>query len=189
MKNITIEQLKQIQTEGLVLRGCGGDLQEWVDGINQTLTQEKILLHGDTFKDVSVFKWDGLTNLLFNMEGVRMDMGKLALWRLSTAGQFGSIWLSDFMPNCLGVEMGQTVALDTRPLCPLIGADGNVFNLMSITARTLKENDMQQAAREMQNRVTSSGSYDEALAIMMEYVTPVSEEEMSDDPGMDQTLL
>ena len=32
------------QTEGLVLQGCGGDLQEWADGINGLLKEEGILI-------------------------------------------------------------------------------------------------------------------------------------------------
>ena len=36
---ISAEDLKKMQDrEGLVLQGCGGDLQEWEDGIHQMLT-------------------------------------------------------------------------------------------------------------------------------------------------------
>jgi len=66
--------------------------------------------------------------------------------------------------------------LQRKPNCPIIGADGNIFNIMGIAARTLKENGMAEAAKEMRSRVTESGSYDNALAIIMEYVTPVSAE-------------
>ena len=30
--------------EGLILQGCGGEVQEWVDGINKMLTDKGILL-------------------------------------------------------------------------------------------------------------------------------------------------
>ena len=43
----------------------------------------------------------------------------------------------------------------------------------------LKRNDMAEESREMCSRVTSSGSYDEALGVIMEYVEPCSEEEMN----------
>ena len=46
-----------------------------------------------------------------------------------------------------------------------------------LAARSLKNCGMRDAAQEMQSRVTSSGSYDEALAIICEYVEPVSEDE------------
>ena len=35
----TTEDLRHMtDEEGLILQGCGGDLQEWVDGINELLT-------------------------------------------------------------------------------------------------------------------------------------------------------
>ena len=37
--------------EGLVLQGCGGDLKEWTDGINQMLEQEGILPKGKRLDD------------------------------------------------------------------------------------------------------------------------------------------
>ena len=44
---IKAEQLRRPDTpEGLILQGCGGDLQEWVTGINDMLTEENILLDG-----------------------------------------------------------------------------------------------------------------------------------------------
>ncbi len=52
--------------EGLVIQGCGSDLNEWVDG---------------------------RTNLLFHVDGVDLDMGKLAMWRLASHCQFGGTWL------------------------------------------------------------------------------------------------
>jgi hypothetical protein len=53
----------------MILRGCGGDPQEWVDGINEVLTNEKILLNGSKFTDIAVFQHDGSTNILFNFDG------------------------------------------------------------------------------------------------------------------------
>ena len=60
-----------------------------------------------------------------------------------------------------------------KPECPIIGADGNVFNLIGIASRTLKRSGMPEAANEMRERVMDSGGYDNALAIIMEYVEPV----------------
>ena len=65
-----------------------------------------------------------------------------------------------------------------KPMCPIIGANGNIFNILGIASRTLRNNDMADEAQEMYSRVTSSGSYEEALGIIMEYVEPCSEEEM-----------
>lgn len=65
-----------------------------------------------------------------------------------------------------------------KPMCPIIGANGNIFNILGIASRTLKDNGMAEEAEEMCNRVISSGSYDEALCIITDYITPCSEEEM-----------
>lgn len=59
----------------------------------------------------------------------------------------------------------------------IIGADGNVFNLIGICQRALKRNGYRDEAKELADRVTSSSSYDEALNIMMEYVNPISNNE------------
>lgn len=57
-----------------------------------------------------------------------------------------------------------------KPTAPLIGADGNIFNLMGIASRALKRAGMREQAGEMCRRITASGSYDEALNIIGEYV-------------------
>lgn len=68
-----------------------------------------------------------------------------------------------------------------RPMCPIIGADGNIFNLLGIASRTLKNNGMSDEAKEMYDRVTSSGSYNDALCIITEYVDPCSEQDMQEE--------
>ena len=60
-----------------------------------------------------------------------------------------------------------------KPDCKLIGEDGNIFNLMARAIKTLRENDLSEEAKEMRERITSSGSYDEALCIIGEYVNIV----------------
>ncbi|NLC02725.1 MAG: hypothetical protein GX787_00410 [Tissierellia bacterium] len=57
-----------------------------------------------------------------------------------------------------------------KPKCKLIGEDGNIFNLMAIASKTLKEAKMKDKADEMVEKVMSSGSYLEALALISEYV-------------------
>ena len=38
IKSISLHELRKMNDrEGLVLQGCGGDLKEWVNGINDTL--------------------------------------------------------------------------------------------------------------------------------------------------------
>lgn len=100
---ITVNELRQMKgQEGLVLQGCGGAMQQWVDGINELLTLEEILLEGTAFKNVKSFQYEGLTNLLFPFEDVKLNMGKLAIWRLQSHETFGGTWLSDYVANHLG---------------------------------------------------------------------------------------
>ena len=173
IQKISAEDLKKMQDrEGLVLQGCGGDLREWEDGIHQMLAEEKILQNGAHFKEIYAFEHEGCTNLLFMMDGIELDTRRLVLWRLRTHAQFGGTWLSDYLPNRLGVEEN---VQNGKPDCPLIGANGNIFNLMGIAARTLAENDQNDEAKEMCRRVIQCGSYDAALGVIGEYVPfPVS---------------
>ena len=78
------------------------------------------------------------------------------------------------------------MAEKNRPLCPIIGADGNIFNILGMASRTLKENGMPDEAKEMYSRVTSSGSYEQALCIITEYITPCSQEELDEDSQSQQ---
>lgn len=58
-----------------------------------------------------------------------------------------------------------------KPTCQLVGQDGNVFVLLGIATRTLKEHGMRQEADELYDKVTKqAASYDEALALIMKYV-------------------
>ena len=68
---------------------------------------------------------------------------------------------------------------------PIIGANGNVYNLILICREALKSNGYVKEAYELLKRVTNSHSYDEALQIMMEYVNPVSEYDIEIDSYLD----
>ena len=54
---------------------------------------------------------------------------------------------------------------------------------MGIASRTLRDHGMPEQAKEMSERIRASGSYDEALNIIGEYVNITSAEE--NDAGMD----
>ena len=187
IKTITTDELRRMSgEEALILQGCGGSLQEWVDGINDLLTREGILLEGTKFPGCSTFEHDRLTCLIFPFkDDVKLNMGKLAMWRLATHGNFGGTWLSDFVQNQLGGFEQETPAPREKPDCPLIGQDGNIFNLVGIAARTLRENGMSDAAKEMTDRCYQSGSYSEALNVIGEYVNITGlEETLDEEEGM-----
>ena len=71
-----------------------------------------------------------------------------------------------------------------KPDCPLIGENGNIYNLVGIASRTLKRNGLSDEASEMTAKVFSSGSYDEALGIIGEYVNITSVDEPCEDMDM-----
>ena len=92
--NITItrieaHQLRNMENhEGLVIQGCGGELREWADGINEMLTEEDILKNGSRFEKCYAFKNENLTCMLFPFEDVQ-----LALWRRFKVGYMYYIFL------------------------------------------------------------------------------------------------
>lgn len=187
IEKITDDQLRRMgEKEGLILQGCGGDPQEWLDGINDMLTEAGILQNGSKFKNISVFHHEGCTCILFPFEGVDLDVGKLAMWRLQTHEMFGGTWLSDYVPNRLGGFVTEEQSQEKiKPKCPLIGADSNVFNLVGIAAKTLRRSGMSNEAKEMLERVMDCKSYDEALNTIGEYVEICSEEDMDEDQEID----
>lgn len=60
-----------------------------------------------------------------------------------------------------------------KPEAGIIGANGNVFNLIAISRKALKKAGLPDEAEDLMNRVMQSGSYDEALQIIFEYIEPV----------------
>ncbi len=142
-----------------------------MDGINDMLTEAGILLNGSLFKleNVSLFQHGELTCLLFPFQGVELDAGKLAMWRVQTHGQFGGTWLSDFVPNRLGGFI-QEQPSPAKPSMELLGHDGNIFSIMGHASRLLKRAGMKEQSDEMVHRVTACGDYYKALNIISEYV-------------------
>nr|WP_303689623.1 hypothetical protein [Ruminococcus bromii] len=183
INNITLSDLRRMNgKEGLILQGCGGETQEWVDGINKMLTDKGILLDDTKFENVSVFKSDGVTCILYPFEDVHLDIGKLAMWRLQSYTVFAGMWLSDYVDNRLGgFEPEQNNEEKVKPYCALIGCDGNIFNLMGIASHTLKQNGMADEAEMMCAQIRGAENYCEALNIIGEYVNITDGSEQSDD--------
>ncbi len=182
---ISTDDLRKMKgSEGLIIQGCGGDLNQWADGINDLLAKAGILSDGKKFTDISQFSYDGVTCLLFKFTDdlKPLDVGKLAIWRLQTYEAFGGTWLSDYVPNRLGGFITKPSGAERKkPDCELIGQDGNIYNLVGIAARTLNRNGMSDEAKEMSSRVFASGDYNEALCIIGEYVNIVGSDENFDE--------
>lgn len=172
IQKITTEDLRRMEgQDGLILQGCGGDLQEWLDGANDAFAKAGILLDGTKFEHIFAFEHEGISCLLFPFEEkVKLDIGRLAVWRIQTHDILAGKWLSDYVPNYLGGFERETVPEPEKPDCALIGEDGNIFNLAGIAARTLREHGREAEAEEMKKQVFAAGSYQEALKIIGEHV-------------------
>ena len=57
-----------------------------------------------------------------------------------------------------------------KPPCRLVGEDGNVFNVIGRVKRALKDAGQPDRAREFVQKAFGSKSYDEVLALCMDYV-------------------
>ncbi len=112
IKNISLNELKEITSEALVLQGCGGEVNEWVDSINNMFKKVEILLNNSKFENVYVFKNDNLSCIAFDMSDVELNIGKLAMWRIATHEQFGGTWLSDYLANNFEVEMNKEMEME-----------------------------------------------------------------------------
>lgn len=187
---ITTEDLRKMKgKEGLILQGCGGEPKEWLEGVNRMFREADILRNGSKFENCYVFKQDNLTCMLFPFENTELDVGRLAMWRLRSYELFGGTWLSDYVPNYLGGFIQEDKEpVREKPKCALIGEDGNIFNLMGIASRTLKNNGQKAETKEMCDRITSSGSYDEALCIIGEYVDICSKDELDEEYDEDMDM-
>lgn len=56
-----------------------------------------------------------------------------------------------------------------KPKAKVVGKDGNVFNLIGICREALVRAGQKEQAKEMQEKIFRSKSYDEALSIMSKY--------------------
>lgn len=187
IKEVTSDDVRKMtQYEGLILQGCGGNLQDWFDRINDLLTKEGILLDGSRFDECFSFQHDGRTNLLFPMKPeTKLNIGKFAIWRLRSHAQFEGTWLSDYVSLRLGGPLApkqeQEQSQRFKPDCQLIGQDSNIFNLMGLASRTLKENGMEAEAAEMRQRINEAPNYNAALSIIGEYVNITEPDELNQD--------
>ena len=59
IKDVSLDELRKMNdSEGLIIQGCGGDLQEWVDGINNMLTESGILQSESRFEKAQLHTAD-----------------------------------------------------------------------------------------------------------------------------------
>ena len=95
LTDLTLDDIRSLDLpfDGLVLRGCGGNPKEWLDGINDLLLEEKIIKK--PFESLIRFDINGLTCLVYDLSEAEPNISKLAMWRINTAENFAGVWLSD----------------------------------------------------------------------------------------------
>lgn len=88
---------KTNNTDGIVLLGCGGDLQEWVSGVTKLLKEEKIIKKSPWQSAFLLTTTGGRNDIaLVFKKNPELEMGKMAIWRL----KFGDCsWISDYVEN------------------------------------------------------------------------------------------
>lgn len=85
------------QTDYLVWQGCGGPIEDWYDGITKMLIENGIADKNYKMKEMYVFDNNGLTCLLTPLD--KLNIGKLAAYRIAWRDTFGTMWLSDYIDN------------------------------------------------------------------------------------------
>ena len=166
---VTTDDLRKMRRrEGLVFQGCAPPTSQWTDGINEILTREGILRGGSAFENVMEFENRGVTNLLFPLDGVNLDMERLALWRLENRATFNMMWLSDYADNFLGGFLDS--ARREMPEMSLTDGDGNIFSVMGRAANALRRAGQGDLVEEMSRQVMSSSNYDMALQAISRFV-------------------
>lgn len=83
--------------DGLVLLGCGGDLQEWIYGVAADLRESGVATADFQFEEAYRLETTGgRIDLVLFFDWNKVAMDKFPLWRLS----FGDCsWLSDYVVN------------------------------------------------------------------------------------------
>jgi hypothetical protein len=99
--------LRDKDYEYLIIRGCGGDLQDFKNGFEEMFVENNIVSKDFKFDECYSFEVDGIINIAFGLKDKNINMGKLAIVRLSWINSFGAIWLSDYIDNLKEEKMEQ----------------------------------------------------------------------------------
>lgn len=102
IKQLTTSEVLELRNrnyEFLILQGCGGDLNEWINGFTDMLKEQGIVSKTFSFDEVYSFEVNNLTNMAFALNSKDISMEKLALFRLMIRNDFGAMWLSDYIDN------------------------------------------------------------------------------------------
>ncbi len=139
----------------------------------------------------------GRNDTLLEIDSEQNQIGKFSVQRLAM-GANSPRWLGDYVANNKGIIPQEVLdslqknyagrdylekvkkAPVKKPVCELIGTDGNVFALAGKVGRCLDKAGLHEQKEEFYKKLPQCHSYDEALQLMMQYVDvsgPEEEEE------------
>ena len=124
----------------------------------------------------------------FEQRPVKTSDGELYVHLWQWSDDYFLLPEDEFRARILDQPMSEAprAADPKKPDCPLVGQDGNIFGLIGLAARTLRQHGLHDQAKEMTERAFGSGSYTEALGAITDYVNVTSVEgEMDEDEDDD----
>ena len=102
IKKLDISEVKELRNKGyefLIFQGCGGELDDWIEGVTGLLKENNIVPSDFQFDEVYSFENNDVTNLAFGLNNKDINMSKLAIFRIKIRETFDAIWLSDYIDN------------------------------------------------------------------------------------------
>lgn len=160
----------------ITIRDLGDTYDDFIE-VNVSLSEEDSRV--DIAKKVDGEDYNGSCYMIHAFySGKETDITDMMLSYIPTEGGFYEMGIIEkdsedwkLVENYIKEKKGDKKM--KKPTCALIGKNGNIYNLLGIAKRTLRECGMGEEADKMRERVFKSGSYDEALSIISDYVNIV----------------
>ena len=100
---------------------------------------------------------------------------------LGVANKSMLLYANYLLSDCLQyIKEGMNLEQIDKPKCPLLNADGNIFNLIMLAEKSLIAIGDENSVCEMKERIMSFESYGEAIDILTDYVIPVTSHEINE---------
>lgn len=135
---------------------------QFSDGYGEGLEQSEFLNYTETEEGE---EWDEEEQEFYTTEYNTSVYMYLHLWN------FENFHLEFVDTKDSEVEKNKSMKKEKKkPICRLIGEDGNIFHLAGCAARALRDAGLSEQSKEMIHKITTSKSYSEALSVIAEYV-------------------